>query len=168
MFLLRDPEFWVLIAFVIAFGFFAWKASPLMLGALDQRAVRIKAELDEVRRLRTDAERALTEYRQKQSDALKEAADIIAHARTEAERAAAAGERELEAALERRRRLASRRSPWKKPRRSPQCASKRSKSPSPRCAARSPPISMPAAAPAFSTRPSPPCRRPCIRNLDRA
>lgn len=107
MFLLRDPEFWVLIAFLIAFGFFAWKASPLMLGALDQRAAKIKAELDEVRRLRTDAERALTEYRQKQRDALKEAADIIAHAHTEAERAAAAGERELEAALERRRRLAS-------------------------------------------------------------
>jgi F-type H+-transporting ATPase subunit b len=107
MMLLKDPEFWVLIAFVIAFAFMAWKATPLLTGALDQRAARIKAELDEAQRLRDDAMRALADYRQKQQAALGEAAEIVSHARAEAERAAAAGERELEAALERRRRMAS-------------------------------------------------------------
>jgi F-type H+-transporting ATPase subunit b len=105
--LLRDAEFWVLIAFVIAFGFLAWKVSPLLTGALDTRAAKIKADLDEARRLRDEAERALAEYQRKQRDAMKEAGEILAHARAEAERAAQRGERELAAALERRRQMAA-------------------------------------------------------------
>jgi len=48
----------------------------------------------------------LAEYQRKQRDALKEAEQIIAHARTEAERAAQQAQRDLEAAVERRQRLA--------------------------------------------------------------
>jgi F-type H+-transporting ATPase subunit b len=105
--LIKDAEFWVLIAFVIAFGFLAWKLSPRLTGTLDQRAAKIKAEIDAAQRLREDAQRALAEYQRKQREALKEADAIVAHARAEAERNAAAAEREIEASLERRRRMAS-------------------------------------------------------------
>jgi F-type H+-transporting ATPase subunit b len=105
--LIKDAEFWVLIAFVIAFGFLAWKVTPFLTGALDQRASKIKVEIDEAQRLREDAQRALAEYQRKQREALKEADEIVAHARAEAERNAAAAERDLAAALERRRRMAS-------------------------------------------------------------
>jgi F-type H+-transporting ATPase subunit b len=104
--LLKQGEFWVLIAFVVAFAIIARKTAPILTGVLDQRAIRIKAELDEAERLRKDAERALGEFQRKQREALKEAETIIAYGRAEAERNAAAGERELEAALERRRRMA--------------------------------------------------------------
>jgi F-type H+-transporting ATPase subunit b len=105
--LLKDAEFWVLIAFVIAFGFLGWKTTPMLTAALDQRAARIKAEIDAAERLREDAQRALGEYQRKQREALKEADGIVAQARAEAERNAAAAERDLAQALERRRRMAS-------------------------------------------------------------
>lgn len=101
-----EGEFWVLIAFVVSMGVVAWKATPLLTGMLDQRAQRIRHELDEVNRLRADAERTLATYREKQRVAMDEAAAIVASARAEAERAAAAAARELDAALERRRRMA--------------------------------------------------------------
>ena len=105
--LLKDAEFWVLIAFVIAFGFLAWKVTPMLTGALDKRADTIKGALDEARRLRDEAQAALAEFQRKQRDALKEAEEILTHARAEAERAAERAERDLAAALERRRKMAS-------------------------------------------------------------
>jgi F-type H+-transporting ATPase subunit b len=104
--LLHDPEFWVLVAFVITLVILVRKAGPVITKALDDRAGRIKAELDEAQKLREEAQRMLAEYQRKQRDALKEAEEIIAHARVEAERAAEQAARDLEAALERRKRLA--------------------------------------------------------------
>jgi len=104
--IIADSEFWVLVAFVIAVGFLVYKARPIVTGALDQRAARIKAELEEARRLREEAQKSLAEYQRKQRDALKEAEAIIAHARGEAERAGEQATRDLAAALERRQRLA--------------------------------------------------------------
>jgi F-type H+-transporting ATPase subunit b len=105
--LLKDAEFWVLLAFVISFGFLGWKAAPVLTGALDQRAAKIKADLDAAERLKDEASRALAEHQRKQRDALKESAEIVAFARAEAEREAERGERALVAALERRRQMAS-------------------------------------------------------------
>jgi F-type H+-transporting ATPase subunit b len=104
---MRDAEFWVLVAFVIAIGFLIYKARTIVTGSLDERAAKIKAELDEAQRLREEAQTKLAEYQRKQRDALKEAEAIVAHAKAEAERAAAQGARDLEAAVERRRRLAT-------------------------------------------------------------
>ncbi|HVA15926.1 MAG TPA: F0F1 ATP synthase subunit B [Stellaceae bacterium] len=103
---MREAEFWVLIAFVIAIGFLVYKARGTITGGLDQRGARIKAELDEARRLRDEAQAQLAAFQRKQRDALTEAEGIIAQAKTEAERLAAQGARDLEAAIERRRRLA--------------------------------------------------------------
>ena len=104
--LFHDPEFWVLVAFVIVIvgGFI--KLGPGIGKALDDRAERIRAELDEAQRLREDAQQTLAEYQRKQRDALKEAEAIIAHAKSEAERIGRQAAQDLEAALERRTRQA--------------------------------------------------------------
>jgi F-type H+-transporting ATPase subunit b len=101
-----DPEFWILVAFIIVVvgGFI--KVGPSIGKALDDRAERIRTELDEARLLREDAQKTLADYQLKQRDALKEAAAIIAHAKAEAERIGEQAARDLEAALERRTRQA--------------------------------------------------------------
>ena len=51
-----EPETWVAIAFVILMALFAYLGvHRTVLTALDHRAERIKAELDEARRLKEDA-----------------------------------------------------------------------------------------------------------------
>jgi F-type H+-transporting ATPase subunit b len=105
--LIYDPEFWVTIAFVLAVGIAVYFKVGAMIGsALDERAAKIRAELDEARRLREEAQQMLAEYQRKQRDALKEAEEIAARSRDEAERLAAQGRRDLEAAIERRRQMA--------------------------------------------------------------
>jgi F-type H+-transporting ATPase subunit b len=87
-----------------------WRpAGRLITGGLDSRAARIRNELDEARRLREEAERLVSEYRAKEQQALAEADTIVAHARAEAERVAAQSARDLDAALERRQRMAEER-----------------------------------------------------------
>lgn len=85
--MLATPEFWVAVSFV---GFFAlivyFKVPALVAKALDERAERIKAELDEAQRLREEAQGLLAEYQRKRRDAEKEAEDIITLAKEEAER----------------------------------------------------------------------------------
>ena len=107
--LFSDPEFWVLIAAVI-FVAGVWKpARRMLIGSLDERAARIRGELDEARRLREEAARLLADYRGKEREASAEAAAIIAQAKDEAERVAAQGLRDLEQTLARRQRLAEER-----------------------------------------------------------
>ncbi len=109
MHLFGDPEFWVAVAAAI-FIAVVWKpARKALLGSLDERAVRIRSELDEARRLRQEAEQLLAQYRQKQRDATAEAQAIVAHAEEEAQRIAATAARDLEQALARRQRLAEER-----------------------------------------------------------
>jgi F-type H+-transporting ATPase subunit b len=109
MHLLADPEFWVLVAALI-FVAVVWKpAHKALIGNLDERAARIRAELDEARKLRQEAEQLLAQYQQKEREAAAEAAAIVAHAREEAERIAAQSARDLEQALTRRQRLAEER-----------------------------------------------------------
>jgi F-type H+-transporting ATPase subunit b len=74
--------------------------------ALDQRSTRIKAELDEARRLRDEAEKLLVEYQRKQRDADREAAGIVAGARSEAERLAAEARAKMEEFVSRRTKMA--------------------------------------------------------------
>lgn len=109
MHLLADAEFWVLLAVVI-FAAAVWKPMRrAVVGGLDERAARIRAELDEAKKLRDDAEQLLAQYQQKQREAAAEAEAMIAHAREEAVRIAAQSARDLEDALTRRQRLAEER-----------------------------------------------------------
>ena len=102
----EEAEFWVLIAFVIAIAFLVYKARGAVIGGLDARAAKIRSEIEEAQKLRDEAQERLAEFQRKQRDALKEAEAIIAQAKEEAERLAAQGVKDLEAAIERRRRLA--------------------------------------------------------------
>ena len=62
--MLQTPEFWVAVSF---FGFVAlllkYKVPALIGKTLDQRADDIRRELDEARKLRTDAQALLEDYR---------------------------------------------------------------------------------------------------------
>ena len=107
--LLHDHHFWVLISMAI-FVALVWKPlSRTITGALDERAARIRADLDEARRLREEAERLLAEYRRKEREATADAEAIVTHAKDEAQRIAAQSARDLEEVLRRRQLLAEER-----------------------------------------------------------
>lgn len=94
--MLRTAEFWVLVAFVV-FVVLAFK--PLrkaVTGALDERAEQIRKQLDEANKLREEAQATLASYKRKQRDALKEAEEIVTHAKAEAERLRAEAAKALE------------------------------------------------------------------------
>ena len=59
-----EPEFWVAVGFVILMGVFAYVGvHRTVLTALDHRSERIKAELDDARRLKQEAANLLDEYK---------------------------------------------------------------------------------------------------------
>ena len=77
-----------------------------VLKALDHRGERIKAELDDARRLKDEAEKLLAEYKARHAKAEAEAQDIIASARAEAERIASEAKTKLEDFVARRTKTA--------------------------------------------------------------
>jgi F-type H+-transporting ATPase subunit b len=78
--------FWVFLALLVFVGILAYvKAPAMLLKALDARAEKIRADLDEARRLREEAEALLKEYAKKRGDAESEAQAIVAQAKREAE-----------------------------------------------------------------------------------
>lgn len=85
--MLHDAEFWVGVAFVI-FLAIAWRmgAFGTMIASLDGRGKRIRAELDEAKRLRDEAAALLADYKRRRDEAESEAAGIVSAAREEAER----------------------------------------------------------------------------------
>src|SRR6266566_9499769 len=92
-----QPETWVAIAFVILMIVFAYVGiHKTVLTALDHRAERIKAELDDARRLKEEAAKLLGEYKTRRASAEREAEEIISGARAEAERVAAEAKTKLE------------------------------------------------------------------------
>jgi F-type H+-transporting ATPase subunit b len=102
-----EPEFWVAVAFAIFIGILIYVGVPkLLIGALDDRAKRVQAELDEARRLKEEAQELLAEYKSKQRQADDEAAAIIAGAKAEAERIAAESRAKMEEFVARRTKLA--------------------------------------------------------------
>jgi len=81
-------------------------AHKKILEALDSRAAGIKADLDEARRLRDEAQKLLAEYKRKQSEAENEAAAIVSEAKAEAERVAAEAKTKVEDFVARRTKMA--------------------------------------------------------------
>lgn len=100
-------EFWVAVAFFAFFGVLGYfGVHKTILGALDQRGDRIRAELEEARRLRDEAQKMVAEYRRKEHEAEVEAKAIISAARSEAERLVAEGKAKAEEFVARRTRMA--------------------------------------------------------------
>jgi F-type H+-transporting ATPase subunit b len=102
-----EPETWVAIAFVILMVIFAYLGiHRTVLKALDHRAERIKAELDDARRLKEEAAKLLGEYKTRRAGAEREAEEIISNARAEAERIAVEAKAKMEDFVARRTKTA--------------------------------------------------------------
>ena len=102
-----EAEFWVAVSFVlflVVLGYFG--VHRMLVKGIDDRRNRIKAELDEARRLKEEAQALLAQYQKKQQQAEEEAAGIIAGARVEAERLAAEAKAKMEDFVARRTKMA--------------------------------------------------------------
>jgi F-type H+-transporting ATPase subunit b len=105
--MLAEPEFWVAVAFVILMGVFAYFGiHSTVLKALDHRSERIKAELDDARRLKDEAAKLLAEYKARRATAERDAQEIIASAKADAERIAAETKVKMEDFVARRTKTA--------------------------------------------------------------
>ena len=103
MSLLNDSYFVVGLSFVLFFGLLAYLGVHKFLAAkLDDRADRIREELDEVRRLREEAQATFAEFERKQREVQGQADEIVAYAKHEAEQAAEIAKADLAASIERR------------------------------------------------------------------
>lgn len=101
--MLREPELWVAIGFVLVLAILWWKGVPAMVAKmLDSRAAVISAELAEARRLREEAARLLADYHTKAAGAEREAEAILTEARAEAARFAELSRTDLSAQISRR------------------------------------------------------------------
>ena len=102
-----EAEAWVAVAFVLFLCLLVYVgAHRRVIGGIDARQARIKAELDEAVRLRDEAKALLAEYERKGREAESEAAAIIASAKGEAERLAAEAKAKMEDFVVRRTKMA--------------------------------------------------------------
>lgn len=105
--MLFEPETWVAVAFVILMALFAYLGiHRTVLTALDKRAERIKAELEDARRLKDEAAKLLADYKAKRATAEREADEIISNAKAEAERIATEAKAKMEDFVVRRTKTA--------------------------------------------------------------
>jgi F-type H+-transporting ATPase subunit b len=105
--LLGDAEFWVAVAFVLFVAGMGYLGVHKMVAkSLDERADKIKAELDEARKLKDEAAQLLAEYQRKRQQAEAEAQDIIAGAKAEADRLAIEAKAKIEEFVARRTKMA--------------------------------------------------------------
>ena len=104
--ILHNPEFWVLVSFVIFFALFGGRLWKSLAGMLDARAVAIRSELGEAHRLRAEAEAMLIEAQRARDQALAEAKDVLARSHAEAARLTETAHADAEASAARRERMA--------------------------------------------------------------
>jgi F-type H+-transporting ATPase subunit b len=105
---LNNTNIVVGIGFVIFVGVLIYFGVPGMISRkLDERAVRIKAELDEARALRDEAQTLLASYERRQKEVKDQAADIVTAARAEAEKAAVAAKEDIRKSVARRMQTAT-------------------------------------------------------------
>jgi F-type H+-transporting ATPase subunit b len=104
---LKEPESWVAVAFVLFVGLLGYLGvHRMMTKALDDRADRIKSELDEARKLKDEAAALLAQYQRKRAEAEGEAQGIIAGAKAEADRMAIEAKAKIEEFVARRTKMA--------------------------------------------------------------
>jgi F-type H+-transporting ATPase subunit b len=102
-----EAEFWVAVSFIIFVAVLGrFGVHKIMLKGIDDRRERIKAELDEARRLRSEAQTLLAQYQRKQAAAELEAQAILASARSEAERLTAEAAAKMDELIARRTKMA--------------------------------------------------------------
>jgi F-type H+-transporting ATPase subunit b len=90
--------------FVGILGYFG--VHKMLLGALDARAAKVQEQLGQASALRAEAQKLLTEYEAKRAAAEKDAAQIVADAKADAERIKAEQEAKLNEFIARRTKMA--------------------------------------------------------------
>ena len=102
-FSLANTDFVVSVAFVIFIGILLYYKVPGVVGGmLDKRADSIKAELDEAKALREEAQALLATYERKQKEVQEQADRIVAAAKEEATNAASAAKDDIAKSITRR------------------------------------------------------------------
>lgn len=102
-----DPTTYLLLALLLFFIMLGYLGvHKKIVGGLDARADKIKAELEEARRLREEAQSLLASYQRKQKEAETQAEEIVKQARSDAENMAAKARKDLAERLERRAAMA--------------------------------------------------------------
>lgn len=102
-FSLHNTNFIMLLAFILFIGVLIYFKVPGLLGGLlDKRAEGIKAELDEARALREEAQTIFASYERKQQEVQHQADRIVATAREEASQAADKAREDLKHSIVRR------------------------------------------------------------------
>ncbi len=101
------PTVWVGMAMVAVLALFLWKKVPAMVGkALDGKIAEIRAQLDEAKSLRAEAEALKAEYQAKAAAADGEAAAMVDRAKAESKAIVAKAKKDAEALVERRTAMA--------------------------------------------------------------
>ena len=96
-------ESWVLVAFILFIALLIYLKVPAMVARmLDERSAKIAKDLEEARNLREEAQALLASYQQKRIEAEKDAVNIVAQAKIDAEEYAVEARRKLGETLERR------------------------------------------------------------------
>lgn len=109
-YLLSDTTFWAFVGLILFFVIvFAFGAPKMISKSLDDRADRIRTELDEARRLREEAQELLASYKRKQAEAAQNAEDIIKQAKAEADYLRENAKKEIAQRIERRTAMAEQR-----------------------------------------------------------
>lgn len=102
-FSLNNTDFVVLLGFIVFIGILIYAKVPgRVTGMLDDRAAKIRAELDEAKSLREEAQTLLASYERKQKEVAEQAEGIIAAAKAEAEAAAEQAKEDLKDTIARR------------------------------------------------------------------
>src|SRR5689334_4796699 len=108
---LQDPATWTgvgLVIFLLAVIFIA-KAPATIAKGLDDRAAKIRSELDNAAALRKEAEAKLADAERRQAEAEQQAKDIVESARREAEQFAKDASTALSERIKLREKLAEER-----------------------------------------------------------
>ena len=95
-------ELWLLIALIILIAAIYKPLTRTIFGALDGHAAKVRAELDEAKRLREEAQSLLAGHQRQLVSGSDQARAIVEHARVETERQVERHRTELEASLRRR------------------------------------------------------------------
>jgi F-type H+-transporting ATPase subunit b len=96
-------QLWSQVALVLFLALVIYMGAPKIIGkSLDDRAAKIKAELDAAKNLREEAQSLLAEYQKKRKDAEAEAEHILAAAKREASAMAADAKAKTEEYVTRR------------------------------------------------------------------
>ncbi|MEM0990929.1 MAG: ATP F0F1 synthase subunit B [Pseudomonadota bacterium] len=101
--ILYNTSFMAAVSLFLFFGILAYFGVHKMIGKLlDDRAAKIRADLDEAKQLREDAQEIFAEFERKQKSVTTQAEEIVAHAKAEAEAAAERAKEEIAQSVERR------------------------------------------------------------------